>query len=207
MLRRVAAVVAALVLAAPAAAATVDDLPSLGYSVHVAWQQGGCTVYNVAAPWLTIYLNSCDVDFQASVDNLADPVLHFERRWQHDHPDQLDAATRLASVCYSVNRTAPATDAWRVIGGVTDLTVPGAQLPALAQTLPPLRLPDGNCPTGTGASVTVPSTDGSGAILVPGATVATLRPGTGTTTAASGSRAATDEYVIRDPGFFGFVAV
>lgn len=163
---------AALALALPGAATayTLDDVRALGYQVALAFvRDSGCTVYTVTGYGVySLYLDECDAGYQAAVDSIASPNGHYERRWQYEHPDQLQGAQTLASHCYSVNRTAAMTDSWRILGGVTDVTVPGAELPTLAGSLPDLRLPDGSCPAGTGGSTIIPNTEQDGSITFPG---------------------------------------
>lgn len=174
MIRLVAALLTALVLVPAASPATVDDVQALGYSVAKAsdclagkdtagadlWK----TTWSVSGFGISTYLSECDPGFQASVDSLADPALHFERRWQHTFPEQLAAASAIASKCYSIGRAAPATDSWRITAVLVDLTVTGAQLVELASTLPDKRV-GGSC---TAVTAIVPNTGSSGAVTVPG---------------------------------------
>lgn len=169
-------VIVALTLVSGAAAATLDDLRTQGYTVAKAsdcsagkddkgadiWK----TTWYVSGLGNSIYMSECDPNFAALVDNWADPTLNFERRWQHEHPDQLAAAQAIAAKCYSIGRAAPATDSWRILGAAgVDLAVRGADLPGLAGSLPDARAVDGSC---TATSSVVPSGSG-GSVVVPGA--------------------------------------
>lgn len=170
------ALLAALTLPASAAAATLDDLRAAGYTVAKASDcQAGSdekgapvwkTTWYVSGFGNSIYMSECDPNFQATVDNWADPALNYERRWQFEKPEQLAAAQAIAGKCYSIGRAAPATDSWRITALAVDVTVPGADLPTLAGTLPDKKSVDGSC---TATVAITPTTDGSGAVTVPGA--------------------------------------
>lgn len=164
------AIVVSLAITASAAAdaVSVQPLRDAGYTVGVASDLGnGCTTWAVSGHGVSVYVNDCDADAPAAIASLTDPTLIFERDWQTNHPEQLQAASAIANACYSISRTAPATDQWRIVGGPTDVTVAGGQLAGLAGQLPNLRQPDGQCPTGTTAAV-VPTGTGS-STTAPGA--------------------------------------
>jgi hypothetical protein len=168
----IATITAILALAAASAATaeavSVQPLRDAGYTVGIAFQPSeGCTVWAVSGHGVSTYVNDCDADAAATVASLADPTLIFERDWQMNHPEQLQAATTIGARCYSISRTAPATDQWRIVGGQTDVTVAGAELPGLAESLPDLHV-DGACPTGV-VVVTTPTTGSGGTVTVPGA--------------------------------------
>jgi hypothetical protein len=155
-------------LAAAASGATIGDLQNDGYRVGIANTNNGCTTYYVSGFGNSTYMNDCDPNFQATVDNWADPTLNYERQWQFDHPDQLEAANALVGACYAVNRTAPMTDSWSVIGGGTNVVVSGADLPGLAGSLPNLST-NGSCVAQVGVSQTSPTTEADGTVTAPGA--------------------------------------
>jgi len=163
-------ILAAALPAAAAAAATLDDVRALGYTVAKASdcqtpEGKWLTTWYVSGFGVGTYLSECDPEHQAAVDSIANPQVHFERRWQHEHPEQLAAAQELAAKCYSIGRAAPATDSWRITALLVDLTVKGAELPALAATLPSKRAGDGSC---NATVAIVPSTGSGGAVTVPG---------------------------------------
>lgn len=96
------AITAALIGTTAATAATITDLPGLGYTVGVAGDYpAGCTTYSVSAPWgYSGYITLCtDPAVQASVNpdgpsavnSLANPVGLCNAKWQWQHPDQLAA--------------------------------------------------------------------------------------------------------------------
>lgn len=168
----IATIIAVVALAAASAAAaeavSMQPLRDAGYAVGIAFQLSDeCTVWAVSGHGVSTYVNDCDADAPAIIASLADPTLIFERDWQLNHPEQLQAANTIGGHCYSISRTAPATDQWRIVGGQTDLTVVGAALPGLADSLPDLHV-DGVCPTGV-VVVTTPTTGSGGTPTVPGA--------------------------------------
>lgn len=176
MRRLIVTAALALTFTASATAATLGDLSSLGYTVAKAsdCQAGTDTAgapvwkvtWSVSGYGVSTYLSECAPSFQADLDSLANPAFHFERKWQHEHPDQVQAAQTIAGKCYSIGRTAPATDSWRITALLVDITVPGADLPGLAGTLADRKAADGSC-TGTTTAI-VPSTGAGGTITVPG---------------------------------------
>jgi hypothetical protein len=172
----ITAVAAAAALAVTAAAdpVSVQPLRDAGYTVGIAFQPDAqCTVWSISGHGLSTQLNDCDADAASTIASFTDPTLIFERDWQLNHPDQVDAAQAIAQHCYSISRTAAQADQWRIVGGSTDTTVAGADLPGLAGSLPNLRLPDNTCPSGTTAVVTPttggPGPDGKPTVTVPGA--------------------------------------
>lgn len=168
-----AAITLALALPGAASAYTVDDIRALGYEIGIQFQTETCTAWWVSGFGVSTSLG-CEgtTSFQEAVDSIANPNGHYERRWQYEHPEEFQAAQTLIDHCYSVNRTAPMTDSWRIVGGDTDLTVPGADVPSLAATLLDLGLADGSCPAGTGGSTIMPNTNGDGSIVFPGSEAA-----------------------------------
>lgn len=167
-------ILAALALTASAAAdpVSVQPLRDAGYTVAVASQVDACTTWFVSGHGSTIYINDCDAGAAALIVSLTNPNTLFEDDWQLNHPDQVQAAQAIASRCYSISRTAPATDQWRIVGAATDVTVAGPDLPGLASSLVDLRTADGTCPAGT-TTVVVPSTGDGGTVTVPGAPTVT----------------------------------
>jgi len=158
----IAAAAVALALAGGAAAATLDDLRALGYTVYLQFDNGTCRAWTVVGFGVNSSLG-CEgtADFQLALARLADPALHFERKWQFEHPEQLAAANDLVAKGYAVNRTAPATDSWSVVGGETNVVVAGADLPGLAASLPKLD-------ASAGPSQTVPNVGSDGSVTAPG---------------------------------------
>lgn len=193
-MRRLTIILAlALTFVSSASAATLDDLRSLGYTVVKASDcQAGVdakgapvwkTTWSVGGFGVSTYLSECSGSFQAELDSLANPTVHYERRWQHEHPDQLQAAQTIAAKCYSIGRTAPATDSWRITATGVDITTAGSGLPSLAGTLTDLRVA-GAC-TSAPTTAIVPSTSSTGAVTVPGQVAATEPAATSTTSTTS----------------------
>jgi hypothetical protein len=88
----------------------------------------------------------------------------YEDAWQADHPDEFAAAERIGRhKRYSISRVASSHDRWRIIGAGVDLTVPGADLPRLADELEP-QPPDAPEPIVRICG----HTDGEGYLSVPG---------------------------------------
>lgn len=185
MRRLTVSLLLALTLVSGAAAASLDDLRSLGYTVAKASDcsagrdNAGAevfkTTWSVSGFGVSTYLSECSGSFQSELDSLANPAVHYERRWQAEHPDQVQAAQTIAAKCYSIGRTAPATDSWRITGTGVDVTVPGADMPGLAGSLADLRAPDGSC-TAPATVAIVPSTDSAGTVTVPGQTDTAAAP-------------------------------
>lgn len=182
------ALIAALALTAAASAdpISMQPLTDAGYTVGVASQTDAtCTIWAVSGHGVSEYINDCDPGAAATVASLDNPGTIYEADWQLNHPDQLQAASAIAALCYSISRTAPQTDNWRIVGGTTDTTVAGAGLPGLAGSLPSV-CGDGNTPT----AQVVPGTDANGATTLPGAPTVTAAIQTTAATIAANNAAA-----------------
>jgi hypothetical protein len=96
-------VVAALVLAGSAQAATIQDLRSLGYTVKVVSQSQNCKEW-VASGFGTTTRLGCDgtSGFQANVDAMADPETACDAKWQYNHHDQRSAVSQIDQLGYVV---------------------------------------------------------------------------------------------------------
>lgn len=179
----ITAVIATVALAAASAASaapiSVQPLRDAGYAVGLASETGnGCTTWAVSGHGLSGYINDCDETAAGTIASWVNPVRIYEADWQMNHSDQAQAAFSIGAHCYSISRTAVMTDEWRIVGGTTDTTVPGDQLPGLAASLPDLRQADGACPSGTTVVVAPGTTgatnpDGSPVVTAPGAPAVT----------------------------------
>lgn len=183
------ALIAALALTTAAIAGTpisMQPLTDAGYTVGLASQTDAtCTTWVIAGHGVSEYINDCDPGAAATIASLDNPGTIYEADWQLQHPDQLQAASAIAALCYSISRTAPQTDSWRIVGGATDTTVDGAGLPGLASSLPTV-CGDGNTPT----AQVVPGTDANGTTTLPGAPTVTAAIATTAATIAANKAAA-----------------
>lgn len=109
-----AAVIAALTaaismfFACSAQAALLSDLTALGYTVSAATQcenaaHAWVNVWYVSGFGMGAYLSECDPDFQATVDSIANPAAHCNRKWSYTHPDQVDAWSAIAQLGWTTS--------------------------------------------------------------------------------------------------------
>lgn len=145
-----AALAAALFLAAPSFAATIQDVQALGFQVGVARQSATCTVYVISGFGIdSLYADTCSPDYQATIDSLANPAAQCNRVWQSQHADQHDALNALVSRGYVVSGDQCA-DRYTVTGpNGTIYSGPGAGLVALAASPDPA--PSGQAPAAAAA--------------------------------------------------------
>lgn len=176
----------ALAFAGTASAAGIADLTAAGYTVSIAGPYPtGCTTYSVSGHSMSSYISLCtdpvvqatiDASAQSDIASWTNPSTIFEADWQTNHPDQVTAATKIgSSLCYSITRSAPATDSWIIVGGGTNLTSSGAGLVPLSGSLPNV------CAQNPTPIVSiVPTTDG----------ITNTPPGAASTVTAIGQQAA-----------------
>ena len=129
----VAATGTALILTSSAAAADISDLHRLGYGT-IRSIAGDCTFWKATGFGASIDLGSdCWPGFQDKLDAFV--AGHPERKLSYEHPAAVAARADVLAKGYAV-ATAYEPPAFRITGGCDlDVTVPPAELVALAPTL------------------------------------------------------------------------
>lgn len=137
-----AAAAVLLLTASAVGAATIQDLQAMGFTVNVVYtvqnnQGQTCTAYQITGFGINEQAGSCDPDFQAQIDSLANPTAQCNRVWQINHPDQTQAFLTLVNKGYAISGDQCA-DLYTVADPATGQTVysgPGAGLVNEAATL------------------------------------------------------------------------
>lgn len=125
----------ALVAATSAAAATIDQLPGLGYSVSMLTLPDGCHGYTASGYGASAdFGTDCDAAFQQKLDSFV--AGHDERKLGYQHPAAVGARADLQGKGYTVS-TSYAIPTFHVTGGCNiDSTVDSAGIVTLDGALP-----------------------------------------------------------------------
>lgn len=161
----------ALAAATAASAATIDQLPGLGYSVSMVTQLDGCHAYTATGYGATgNFGTDCDATFQQNLDTFV--AGHDERKLGYQHPAAVGARADLQGKGYAVS-TDYAVPTFHVTGGcnidstgdASSIVTIDAALPVAAPCPPPP-------PVTTTTSTTTTAPAGGGATTTE--TVATV---------------------------------